>query len=292
MKTATCSSHYEAILSFLRSDANLSHALIHIADKLKCCHLSYSRTKMVVDNLSDIGVVVALLKDVPNMRSNVSYIAIECKDIAKLKDFLHQHSDVLFPAGTQVGIQCCRSSLLEEVKQLLTNHHQVYAVPAFLYFRSSSDNLAPRTPCPPGYKYRSAITKDAYYIYSTWKFARGDMTPVLAEQYGNLFRNLASVVVTTEENGEEVVVGCCMQSTLGSLSKLFVDEKHRRRGLAAFMVDEMVLQIGANGDAFPPHAHIEPENKESISLFEKLGFKKHEEGESLVWAMIEENQTS
>ena len=95
--------------------------------------------------------------------------------------------------------------------------------------------------------------------------------------------HLPSVIVTTlDEAGNEVPVGCCMQQILGDMSKLFVHEHHRRRGIASFLVVELARMIRAEGDELPPFAHVELENVPSLALFQSLGFAEWEE--KVVWA--------
>ena len=131
-----------------------------------------------------------------------------------------------------------------------------------------------------------SAVNDATYFHSNWAHGQFvDLTQLVVEQYHNLFNHFPSVIVTTrDEKGDEVVVGCCMQDYLGCLAKLFVDENHRRHGIAAFIVDELSRQVEERGNVLPPHAYVEKDNDASAKLFTSLGFARW--GETLAWATL------
>ena len=65
-------------------------------------------------------------------------------------------------------------------------------------------------------------------------------------------------------------VGWCMQYPSGFFGHLFVNEEHRRKGLAKVLVQHICCLIEEDGEV--PLAFVEKDNIKSLSLFRSLSF--------------------
>ena len=98
-----------------------------------------------------------------------------------------------------------------------------------------------------------------------------DSRQALAEQLAR-----GQVVLGLEEDGK--LVACVLitdDTRKGWINRLAVDPDHRRRGLAARLIAEAEKELRARGlQVFG--ALVESENVESLSLFQREGYKTHD----------------
>ena len=278
MEQAITLDHFDAVLKFLRSNLSFS-ALIAVSEKMKNGHPAFSRTKVFVDNLAVISTVVIDEGGIIEFDPEEVHLMIFMKD-TNLK-INCQLIDQSFPLEKTL-LYCCRQSVTDSMVQSLNRKFSLVAS-TVTYILPQKTRISPS--CPAGYSFRRATQVDASYFHSTWKFAASQqLTPFTAGLYANILVHLPSVVVIKKEKDKEIIVGCGMQDLVGCIAKVYVDESHRRCGLASFIVCELSSQIRAAGDLMPPHAYVEKDNAASASVFEKLEFDRH--NDTIVWGRL------
>ena len=275
MEQALTLDHFEGVLKFLRAHASFS-PLISVSEKLKNKHSAFSRTRVFVDDLENIRSVV--IEDGESIRSDPDHVRLLIYmnegENQKAICQLISHS---FPLKRTM-LTCCNQTVIDSMARSLKGRFSTvastdaYALPKGAVFNPI---------CPKGYGFRRATEADVSFFHSTWKFASSPLSPYLKERYSNMIRRLPSVMVIYKDEGKDIVVGCGIQDILGCIGKVYVDEAHRRCGLASFIISELCSQIQSVGDVVPPHAYVEKDNHASSAVFEKLGFEK--QTDTFVW---------
>lgn len=126
-----------------------------------------------------------------------------------------------------------------------------------------------------GYRLRALVGRnDAEYVDSIWPYSSSRSLRMIERQIENDNKN-ATVIGSSCCLGIEYdnrLVGCIIRHRNGSLGILHVDEEHRRKGLAAVLLDVASRAVMDRKEQL--FAFIVDGNYQSEALFSKMGWSK------------------
>ncbi|XP_064400353.1 uncharacterized protein LOC135346600 [Halichondria panicea] len=139
---------------------------------------------------------------------------------------------------------------------------------AFYLPKSSDFTVEPMT-CPEGYVLRSLEECHIEEVSVEWSYMDRDkkislFTQIVKQQHS------VGIFPTCSGKIDKSPVGWCLQYPSGFFGHLFVNEEHRRKGLAKVLVQHICCLIEEDGEV--PLAFVERDNIKSLSLFRSLSF--------------------
>ncbi|XP_031557107.1 uncharacterized protein LOC116293779 [Actinia tenebrosa] len=167
--------------------------------------------------------------------------------------------------------------ILEDVSSKQGFQVQVMACP-FMY--SICDKAkALSSEIPSGYRISRLEYHHADFINANWKFGK---SPHMLQRIKSWIQHSFSAGVFCSQTDELVAWG--LISEAGCISSLQTNESHRGKGLAKAIIAELVRQ--AEKEEMTPIVYIEEGNSISQNLFEKIGFKRCQDGQVLFCTIV------
>lgn len=129
-------------------------------------------------------------------------------------------------------------------------------------------------------KFRVASAEDYEIIINLWIKAGLSYRPNGRDSYEKIIKEITrdvSYFIIAEENGKDIaVVLASHDGRKGWINRLAVDPDYQRKGMALKMIEEAEMVLKEAGIEIYT-CLIEDWNIASIELFQKAGYKKHED---------------
>lgn len=136
-----------------------------------------------------------------------------------------------------------------------------------LYMRPDGAPMPPPAPLPQGAKLRPLRASDAPTLDARWTYRSATSLPMVASMLES--GDPGNVGIELEDGS---LAGWVARYTDGALGMLYVEEAHRRRGLARALVMAAARALDSAG--LPCFAYIVDGNEASESVFQRLGWRR------------------